>query len=122
MNVYLVAAAVVCLLIWAAHTFLGSPEIAGPLLRADMPPVPKLTNYYCWHLVTIVLLAMSGGFLYAALVPSGRDVAWIMTALSAAFCVWGFALVVWKRQRSAHMPQWIFFAVLTAVAVPGLVS
>ena len=120
MNAFLLAAAVLTFITWGIHTFMGTRDIAGPLLESDMEPVPKYTNYYCWHAITIVLAAMAGGYLYAALVPAGLDVAVFITALSAGFCLWGILLIFQRKQKTMEMPQWVLFAVISAIAIPGL--
>ncbi len=120
MNIALACAAVLSLLTWAIHTFMGGKEIARPLLRSSMEAVPKYTNYYCWHLVTMVLFAMSAGYGYAALVPGGYDVALLLTALSAGFMIWSLALVFWKKRRLLELPQWTLFLAITAAGVVGL--
>ena len=78
------------------------------------------TSYYAWHDVTITLFAMAVGYLYAGLVPEGRDVAILTTAMAAGFCAWGLVLVPWKKQRHLEMPQWVLFAIILGVALPGL--
>ena len=120
MNVYLLVASGLTAAIWAIHTFAGGPTIARPLVESEKEDVPKYTNYYCWHVVTITLFAMAAGYLYAGLRPGGEDVAVLVTALVAGYFAWGLVLVVWKKQRHVEMPQWILFAILLAVALPGL--
>jgi hypothetical protein len=101
--------------ITAIHLFAGGREIARPLLRQEaLLPVVTLTHYYCWHTVTITLAGLMGAYFYAALAPDGRVLAVFATLLAGSFCLWGLALVVWKRQRHRDMPHWIIFAVLTA--------
>ena len=121
MNAYLVAASAASFITFAIHTWVGGPAIAGPLLASrDMHDVPKFTNYYCWHLVTITLLVMSGAYAWGAIQPGGKDVAVFAFALSVSFMVWNLWLIVWKKQRFMQMPQWILFLVISAVALPGL--
>ena len=105
---------------WGVHTFMGTPTVAGPLLDSSMEPVAKYTNYYCWRGVTVVLAAMAGGYLYAALVPAGRDVAVFVTVMSVGFCLLGIGLVIQKKQTTKDMPQWVLFAVISLVAAAGL--
>jgi len=119
-NVALIIAAGLSLLTWGIHTFVGGPRIAGPLLRSALPMVPKYTSYYCWHLVTIVLLAMAAGFAYAAFVPSGLDVAWLATLLALAFMGWSVALAFGKVRRPLHLPQWLLFLTISVAALVGL--
>jgi len=120
MNAFLLPAAVAAA-IAATHALAGGREIARPLLRQTaLPPVVTLTHYYCWHLVTITLASLAGAYAYAALARDGYALAVTATLLSGVFCLWGVALVLWKRQRHSDMPQWILFAVLTAGGVWAL--
>ena len=120
MNTPLLAGAVLSLATWAIHLVLGGRDIARPLLEANLAPVPKLTAYYCWHLVTIVLFAMSGAYAYAAWVPGGRDVAILVTGLSVAFAAWSGLLVASRHPHPLELPQWILFLGIAATAAYGL--
>ena len=120
MNIALAVAALLALLTWGIHTFVGGPRTATPLLESAMHPVPKYTNYYCWHLVTLVLFSMAVGFAYAAAVPSGLDIAVLLTVLSASFALWSLALVALSRRKLFELPQWSLFAAITAAALVGL--
>lgn len=120
MNIGFLLASVLTALVWAIHTFLGGPTVARPLLAANMDEVAKLTNYYCWHLVTLTLGACAAGFLYAALSPGGYDVAVLVTALILGFAGWGLLLIVWKRQPTSAMPQWLLFVIVAIPAIYGL--
>jgi len=115
-------AAILSLFTWAIHTFLGGRVIARPLLQSAMKPIPKLTNYYCWHLVTLTLLAMTGGFAYAAVFPSASDLGFFLTLIAAAFCIWSLILVIWKQRRPLELPQWILFLSVTGAATWGVLS
>lgn len=120
MNGFLAAASALSALTWAVHTFVGGPEIATPLLNAEMPAVPKFTAYYCWHLVTLTLAAMAVGFGYAAFDPGGWDVAVLATGLAASFAGWSLALVRWSGRHPLELPQWVLFLGIFAAALPGL--
>jgi len=87
-----------------------------------MPDIPKYLNYYGWHIVSILLAAMAVCFGYAALYPSGVELAVLMTVLSALLAVWSLVLILWKRQSFLAMPQWIFFSVIAGIAIPGLLN
>lgn len=120
MNAYFVGAAITSALVCGLHLFLGGPQIAGPLLRSEMRSVPKYTNYYCWHLVTIVLAAMPIGFAIAATHAPSRELAVLMTGLAAAFSAWSLGLVLWKKQSLLLMPQWALFAPVALLGALGL--
>ena len=120
MNIFLAIAALLSLVTWAIHTFVGGPHAARPLLASKLGPMAKYTNYYCWHLVTLTLFAMAAGFGYAAVVPEGRDVAILLTILSAGFAVWSLILVGISRRSPVELPQWILFIAITIPAVAGI--
>ena len=121
MNGFLLAAAIASFITFGIHVFAGGRVIAAPLLKArDIPPVAKFTQYYCWHGITIVLFAMGAAFLWAARYPDGVELAWLATALAAAFMLWGQALIIWKKQSTRLMPQWILFALIAALGLAGL--
>lgn len=121
MNAFLAVAAALSLIVCGLHVWAGGPAIAGPLLRSnDLDRVAKYTNYYCWHIVTIVLLAMPIGFLLGAVRPDSLDIAALMTVLAGAFALWSLGLVFWKKQKPFHLPQWALFLPVTVVGALGL--
>lgn len=119
MNGWLLAAAAVCGLTAAVHVFAGGPSVAKPLLASEMDDEAKYTNYYCWHLVTIVIVVMTVGFAYGAVVETANDLALTMAGLAGAFTLWSVALVVWKNQSFLRMPQWLLFAPITVFGLIG---
>lgn len=122
MNSFLLAASAASFVTFSIHTWLGGPAVAKPLLAStDMRDVPKFTNYYCWHLVTITLFVMGLAFAWAAIEPSGLDVAWFAFALAASFFIWNLVLIIWKKQSFLYMPQWILFLGISAIALPGMI-
>ncbi len=115
--------AVIALGIAALHVVAGGQDIARPLLQQQtLTPTVTLTHYYCWHMATINLVVLAGCYAYAAVSPDGRILAALATLVSAAFCVWGLVLVVWKRQRHRDMPQWLLFLGLTGSGVWALAA
>ena len=118
-NYWFIAAGVASLITLGMHFVLGGKYSARPLLKADMRSVPKFTNYYCWHLVTLMLLAMAASFFAAAFKPAAIELAILMTALSGASALWNIALWLWKRQSPLLMPQWLLFA---PVAILGWIG
>jgi len=120
MNGFLLAAAVAAVAIAALHIIAGGRYIARPLLDSALRPVPKLTNYFCWHIVSLVIIALAAAYLRAALVPGSRELAAVATGLSASVALLNAAIVVTQRQSPKLMPQWALFALLTGLGVLGL--
>ena len=122
MNMFLLAASAASFFTFAVHTWVGGPIAAKALLAStDMRDVPKYTNYYCWHMVTITLFLMGLAFAWAAYEPGGLDVAWFAFSLSACFLIWNLILIVWKKQSFLYMPQWVLFLGISSIALPGLI-
>ena len=110
--------ALLMLAIALIHLILGGRDIAKPLLEADHPsPVVIFTHYYCWHIVSMTLFALAAAFGFAAFAADALILARFATLLTIGFCIWGFALVLWKKQSHAQMPQWILFVVTSAAAI-----
>jgi hypothetical protein len=121
MNTFLALAAGLSALTCLIHTFLGGREIAVPLLNAvDLAPVPKYVSYYCWHLVTIALAAISLMFAIAAIYPESWELGWMATFLAASFCILGLVLPPMKKQSYKAMPQgWLFLPIAVFGAAGG---
>jgi len=121
MNGYLVAASAASFSTFAIHTWIGGPITVPPLLNSkDMHDVPKYTNYYCWHLVTVTLFVMGLAFAWGASHAGGADVAWFAFLLATSFLLWNLVLIVWKQQNFMQMLQWLLFAIISGLALFGL--
>lgn len=119
-NAPLLLAALLSGLTTCLHVFAGGPEAARPLLRAtDIPDQAKYTNYHCWHLATITLLAMTAGFLGPALGVGDAAGALLWAATAGAFALWCVGLAVWRRLPARSLPQWALFAPISALGFWG---
>ncbi|AKT51209.1 hypothetical protein ADJ73_07600 [Arsenicicoccus sp. oral taxon 190] len=75
------------------HVFVGGPQVVKPLLAsAELPEQTRGMAYFCWHVTTVVVLALSAGFALAALDPRHSDLAWFLSVVSAL--VWMVSLGV----------------------------
>jgi hypothetical protein len=118
MNMWFLTASATSFAITLLHIFGGGPTVATPMLAAkELDAVVRYLNYYCWHLVSIGVTLMAAAFAWSGLVDDAWEAAIIGTVTATAYCVWGLALVIIKRQRFRDMPQgWLFLP----VAVLGL--
>lgn len=120
MDPWIGAAAVAAFVTFLIHTFLGGREIATPLLAAtDLRRIPKYTSYYCWHMVTIVLLAMAAGLAWGGW-SGDRAMVVAVFALAVAFCALSVAMVRAFRVNPWHMPQWSLFLVIAVLSGVGV--
>ena len=115
-NLGFATAAVLSLITFGVHTFVGGRFAARPLLAAtDFHKASRWLNYFTWHMVTVMLLFMAAGFGWAATSPDHFDVAVLLMLMAAVFsplCI-GVAfkggIAPWRFPAS-----WLFLLILAA--------
>lgn len=114
-------AAITSLITFAVHTFIGGPRVAGPLLATThLPIASKWLNYYCWHLATVFLLAMSIGFAYVALHPDRPELAVFLSAISATLSALSAAVAIKGGINPFRFPSTSLFAIVFALSTAAL--
>lgn len=114
------------LLFWAAcaaafttlcvHTFAGGHYVARPLLAdRGLPAAAKWLAYYCWHLVTLMLVALTLFFAGMA-----AQVAFDIALSLSIFCLCCSALSVAVAIRGRIAP--LRFPSTSLFAVAGLLG
>ncbi|WP_120633836.1 hypothetical protein [Ruegeria sp. EL01] len=104
----------------ALHTFVGTPEVADPLLASALEARAKYLNFFCWHIVTIVLWAVAAGYLWSAIVRHSTELVVFLTIMMACIGIWGVLLPPSVGLSYVTMPQgWLFFPIV-ALAIFGL--
>lgn len=123
MNVCFALAAVLSLITFGVHTFVGGKYAARPLLAAPrFDKASRWLNYMCWHMVTAVLLVFTGGFAWAALRPEAVEVAMLLIGLAVPLS----AISVWVALKGGIQPwrfpsSWLF-ALITVAGLCGLLG
>lgn len=121
LNLWLIAAALLCTATVGIHIFIGGPEVVPSLLKAEsMTVVARATACYCWHIVTITLAAMGVAFAMSALTGT-PDAALIATGLAVCFTGLNITLIITRKLPWLEMRQWALFAPIAALGVIGLV-
>lgn len=104
----------------ALHTFVGTPEVADPLLASAIEDRAKYLNFFCWHIVTIVLWAVAAGYLWSTIVRSSTELVVFLTILMASIGIWGVFLPPSVGLSYVSMPQgWLFFPIVV-LAILGI--
>jgi len=121
MNTYFLVAAGLCAATLFIHVVLGGRMVVPPLLQSqDIGAVPKTIHYGNWHVATIVFLAMTIGFVWAAIYPRGIELAVFGTLVSGAISLWAAILIVMQKQSFRRILHWLFFLLIAAAGTAGL--
>ena len=113
--------AVLSFVTFAVHTFIGGVYAARPLLAAqDLTPASRWLNYYCWHITTVLLLYMTGGFAWAALRAEAWPVAWFLTALAPALSLLSVGIALRGGVNPIRFPSTTLFALTFLAGASGV--
>tara|TARA_R110000868_G_scaffold691_28_gene5057 strand:- start:1436 stop:1807 length:372 start_codon:yes stop_codon:yes gene_type:complete len=105
------------------HTFAGGRVVARPLLAdRTLPPASKWLNYFCWHITTILLLFMSGGFAAAALDERFAAYPILLAPLAACLSVLSIAIAIKGGIAPLRFPSTALFALTAALGTAATLS
>ena len=114
------AAAVMSIITFAVHAFIGGPVVAKPLLEStNIPKASKWLNYYTWHVTTIFTLSMGGAYVYVALHPNRPELVVFLTIITGALSVLSGAVAIKGNINPFRFPSTSLFA---SVSLLGLAS
>lgn len=122
-SLWFVAAATIAAITFCVHTFIGGPRVASPLL-ADMqlPKASKWLNYYCWHVVTILLAATTLSFSAVAVGWASRDIAWLLGGMSLLLSLLSIFVAVKSGINPLRFPSTTLFALVALSTLGGALS
>ncbi|NNC37384.1 MAG: hypothetical protein EX271_09605 [Acidimicrobiales bacterium] len=107
MNMWFVFAGISAVFTACVHTFAGQKFVIRPLLDAPkFDHVSRFTNYYCWHIVTMVLFSMGALYFIAATNSEMIELAWLATIYASLFVLWNLFMIATNRLKPKHFPQW----------------
>ncbi len=113
-------AAVMSVVTFAVHTFIGGPAVAVPLLKnTSLPRASKWLNYYCWHVTTIYTFAMGGAFAYVAVNPGKIELVVFLSTINVAFSILSAAVAMKGDINPFRFPSTSLFA---TVSILGFAS
>ena len=114
------AAAVMSIITFAVHTFIGGPVVAKPLLEnINLPKASKWLSYYTWHVTTIFTLSMGGAYAYVALNPERPELVVFLTIITGALSILSGAVAIKGNINPFRFPSTSLFA---SVSLLGLAS
>lgn len=114
------AAAASSLVTFAVHTFVGGAFVAKPLLAdQSLPKAAKWLAYYCWHIVTLLLLTMAAAFAAAATGSLAGHGALGLSAFCAACSLLCVAVALKAGIAPWRFPATTLFAIVSAFGFAG---
>lgn len=117
------AAAVMSVITFAVHTFVGGPRVAKPLLaNTDLPKASKWLNYYCWHVTIVFTFSMGGAYAYVALHPDRPELVVFLTVLTAVLSLLSTAVALKGKINPFRFPSTSLFATVSLLGLMGLLA
>ena len=114
------AAAVMSVVTFAVHTFIGGPRVAAPLLAdTNLTKASKWLNYYCWHITTIYTFVMGGAYAYVAMHPEQIELLIFLSILNVSFAILSAVVAMKGDINPFRFPSTSLFA---TVSVLGILS
>jgi hypothetical protein len=115
------AAAVMSVVTFSIHTFVGGPRVAVPLLaNSGLPKASKWLNYYCWHVTTIYTLFMGAAYAYVALHPDRPELVIFLTFLNTALSLLSVVVARMGGINPFRFPSTSLFASVALLGLLGL--
>ncbi len=120
---FLWAAAAASFVTFCVHFFVGGVFVARPLLAdTHLPKASKWLNYYCWHVVSIVLLSLVGAYSYATLIPDRSELAIYVTILAAAASLLSAVVALKAGINPFRFPSTSLLAIVAGLGLGGLLA
>jgi hypothetical protein len=117
------AAAVMSVVTFSIHTFVGGPRVAVPLLaNSGLPKASKWLNYYCWHVTTIYTLFMGAAYAYVALHPDRPELVIFLTFLNTALSLLSVVVARMGGINPFRFPSTSLFASVALLGLLGLLT
>ena len=115
------AAAMMSMVTFTVHTFIGGPVVAQPLLADNsLPKASKWLNYYTWHVTTLFTFFMGGAYAYVALYPDRPELVVFLTIVTAALSVLSAVVALKGKINPFRFPSTYLFAIVSLLGLIGL--
>jgi hypothetical protein len=121
MNIYLLIAGGIGLAGTSVHIVAGERSVVAAFMGANaLHPRVKCILHACWHAVTLMLMLVSVGFLWAGLDSDFSLLAGAATATTLTMAGCTLFMVVRHRQRLRDFWPWTLFWLMSGLGIAGL--
>ena len=116
----LAAACVAAIVTFAVHTFVGGRYAARPLLAdTRLPRASKWLNYFCWHVVTVLLAILAAVLGAGALGQVHADAIRLVAVIAASISVTSVAVTLKAGIPPLRFPATYLLAIVAGLAAWG---
>lgn len=117
------AAAIMSVVTFAVHTFVGGPRVATPLLAdTNLPKASKWLSFYCWHITTIYTFVMGGAYAYVAFNTEKIELVVFLSILNASFAILSAVVAIKGNINPFRFPSTSLFATVCILGILSLVT
>lgn len=110
-------AATLSAITFVVHVFVGGRYVARPLLDdRSLPRASKWLNYYCWHIVSLLIAAMTLAFAAFALGWASADLTIFLAALSFLLSLLSIGVALTGGIRPWRFPSTTLFMLIAISA------
>jgi hypothetical protein len=121
MNTGFAGAAAAAFVAFLVHWQVGGRHAARPLLAAtELPAASKWLNYLCWHIATILLLAMALTLASASVGWIHADAVRLLAVMAASISVLSIAVTLRAKIRPWRFPSSYLLAAVAAFSLWGI--
>jgi hypothetical protein len=121
MNIWLLSAGLGALVLNVVHVTLGGREIHRPMVAAHWPEPAKAVWSVVWHAATAVMAFGGAALIAAAFLPTqALALAALPIALFLSFTALFVGYGLSRLGTLRDLPQWLAFAVISALGLIGL--
>lgn len=122
-DLWFAIAAAASLTTFVVHTFVGGPRVTPPLLENDtLPRAAKWLAYYCWHVVTLLLLSMAVAFGLVAAGLAPKALALFLGLNAVSFSVLSVIVTLKGGIAPYRFPSTTLFLVIAVAAAAGMLA
>ena len=117
------AAAIMSIVTFAVHTFVGGPRVATPLLAdTKLPKASKWLNYYCWHITTIYTFVMGCAYAYVAFNTEKIELVVFLSILNVSFAILSVVVAIKGNINPFRFPSTSLFSTVSILGILSLVT
>ena len=117
------SAAVASIASYALHAFAGGALMARPFYaKAAASGVRTQAFRFCWHFVSVALIALGAGFCFLVFRPDQWALGAMLTGMAAAFGVLSVAVSMIEKSNPLKSPPTTLCAIITALGAAGLAA